>query len=71
MASYFYFYKLSERYRWFYKCQFSTLLPEGKCTIKKQLYSGPFTLREAAFYLSALIGFDVALLCLYFSSQLH
>ena len=27
------------------KCQFSILLPEGKCVIKRQLYSDPFTLR--------------------------
>ena len=29
-------------------CQLSVLLPEGECVIKRQLYSGPFTLREAA-----------------------
>ena len=30
------------------KCQLSVLLPEGKRATKRQLYSGPFTLREAA-----------------------
>ena len=30
------------------KCQISVPLPNGKCTIKRQLYSGVFTLREAA-----------------------
>ena len=41
------------------KCQLSVQLPEGKRTIKRQLYSGPFTLREA--------GLDVALTTLYFA----
>ena len=30
------------------KCQLSVLLPEGKRATKRQLYSEPFTLREAA-----------------------
>ena len=31
------------------KCQLDVLLLEGKCAIKRQLYSKPFTLWEAAF----------------------
>ena len=34
-------------YRWFP----NVLLPEGKCMIKRQLYSEPFTLREAASFI--------------------
>ena len=33
------------------KCQLSILLPEGKRVIKRQLYSGPFTLREASSFI--------------------
>ena len=33
------------------KCQLSVPLPEGKRAIKRQLYSGPFTLREAASFI--------------------
>ena len=33
------------------KCQLSVLLPEGKCVIKRQLYSERFTLREAASFI--------------------
>ena len=36
---------------WIKKYQLSALLPEGKRTIKGQLYSGPFTLREAASFI--------------------
>ena len=35
-------------YRWFPNVNLSVLLPEGKRVIKKQLYSEPLTLREAA-----------------------
>ena len=35
------------------KCQLCGLLLEGKCAIKRQLYSGPSTLREAASFISA------------------
>ena len=31
-------------------CQLSTPLPEGKHLIKRQLYRGPFTLREVVFF---------------------
>ena len=34
------------------KCQLCGLLLEGKCAIKRQLYSGPSTLREAASFIS-------------------
>ena len=34
-----------------YKCQLGVLLPEGKHAIKKQLYSEPFTLWEAASFI--------------------
>ena len=48
------------------KFQLSLLLPEGKRTIKKQLYSGPFTSREAvAFIFLALMV--RTLICLYFA----
>ena len=39
-------------YRWMvHNCQLSILLPEDKRAIKRQLYSGPFTLREAASFI--------------------
>ena len=37
----------------FSNVKLSVLLPEGKRVIKRQLYSGPFTLREAAFIFGA------------------
>ena len=33
------------------KCQLSVLLLEGKHAIKRQLYSGPFILREAGSFM--------------------
>ena len=33
------------------KCQLYVLVPEGMHTIKKQLYSEPFTLREATSFI--------------------
>ena len=32
-----------------YKCQLSISIPEGKNTIKRQLYTGPYTLKEAPY----------------------
>ena len=46
------------------KCQLSILLPEGKCAMKRQLYTGPFLLREAAFFGTGGKGLDVANRCL-------
>ena len=48
------YFRLYSIHRWF-AINVSVLLSEDKRTIKRQLYSTPFTLREAAFYLSALV----------------
>ena len=38
-------------HRWFPNVKLSVLLPEGKRTLKRQLYSKSFTLREAASFI--------------------